>query len=215
MLTKNTIFIALAFAVVGLAQSVRPDYVLDLTALPRFGTEMDPTSGSGGALSGTKVVLPVTLRLVGVDRTTYKRDEEVVFEVILTNAGQQDFIMPWSNDLGIVERGATPDHPAVTAHVSLVAFDADTDQHSVSMAGVTLFGTSNEPSSLKTLAPGQTALIRAPGRIVIDSASISRVTRTSAGLIAIRSSFTMATRPFRWAETVYSENQLGVNISLR
>lgn len=113
--------------------------------------------------TGTIRPLPLQIRLVDLDRRDYLIGSRIVSDVQIMNVGQEAMVLPWARCTEDVERD-----DAIAAFLSLVVEGRDRQERT--LAGVILTGSADRPWTLRTLEPGESALIRAPGWLQLGSA---------------------------------------------
>jgi hypothetical protein len=145
---------------VACAHALAEDQILDLTKTPHWGFHPLPTKTSGKPASSQ---VPLRVRLLKTDRKAYRRMEMVSYDVSLENISKNPVVIPWSPD-------RFGDGPLARASARLVLAFVLTrrDGTDALIEGVALYGTPDLPGSLKTLAPGERVVIRAPAHLTGD-----------------------------------------------
>ncbi len=155
----------------------RVDNFLDLTKVkPHQDEKLVRHEGGGVSVSHDTPFpkLPLQITLLSIDKASYQMGEEMIFDVVIKNVGQDVVVIPWSPYRDRVQ----PDdetHPAgyADANLGLVLSDKVVGEQVV--FGPWLYGSDRVPSSLKRLRPGKTVRIRAAGRWALTSADASQV----------------------------------------
>jgi hypothetical protein len=155
---------------------VSPSNVLDVSGPRPPGRSRGIGGGIGGSDHDQRPVMaPFKVTLLGLDRSKYRLNDRVIFEMMLENMTGGNVVIPWSADRDTVD----PDdgrHPPgyVDAFVDLVVDDTDCGRQTLSVE--MLFGSQLVPSSLKDLRPGERVIIRAAGFVgILDSAVIGKI----------------------------------------
>jgi len=175
--TKACLIIMIAFAAEGTSQV---ETILDLTTPEIRQLDETRTAGcgsrGGGVVTSGGVVpdpeVPLSLQLESLNQTDYKTGDEVVGVVRLTNVGSKPVIIPWNPDSEAVfgkkcewpykSLGAT----GLKASVSLLF--TDEGGHNEFIASHGLYGVSKRPKTYRTLAPGQSAVVKIRGSVHFD-----------------------------------------------
>lgn len=140
--------------------------VVDLTGVVPRSRLREPatTSASGGGVGGNgpvaqqRVSLDLTILTLESDRSA--PEPSLVFEVRLTNVGQQSLELPIDPNLADFEpESASMPYAYVSAHIYVV-LDLK-QQSSAILPGVLLYGSRRVAESLKLLGPGESIQIRA------------------------------------------------------
>lgn len=107
---------------------------------------------------------PLSLRLIGLDRTTYVIGDQVIYELLVTNRGDTVVGFPTSTD-GTRFHWATP--KAVGAFVNLQIDDPQLGSQVIGTQA--LYGAPGIPSSVIAIGPSETLEIRAMGTWYLQS----------------------------------------------
>ena len=147
----------------GHAQTAQGRHTLDLTSPGVVKTVPVVIEGSGSARSGQRAPapLPLRLRLVRIDRTVYELGSPIVYEVELTNIGNQPIGLPWSADLELIKQ---PGRSFVESTLFLSVGDRPDDQYR--LATVILGGSTSVRGSIETILPGEAALIKVASTVI-------------------------------------------------
>ena len=166
------LFLAMSVAISGAAQTGNVDYVLDLVTYPWSSIEetnsLGPlSSGIGGGTTGNGVrPLPIDIVLRPLGRSIYETGDDLIFEVVLENIGNETVVLPWSPDYGVFRR---PEERARTGFteggLSLELRDSSGKRRLAWTGMIALFGSPSRAGSLQALAPGEKALVRAAGTL--------------------------------------------------
>lgn len=222
------IVLVLGISGYGEAQTIHADYVLDLLTYvePAAGdtgvgdqrATRTVVSGGGGVASGDGVPeLSVFVTLVSMDRMTYEVGDEFVYEVLITNAGEEPVQLPWSPDPLAFKAALTKQFPT-EARAVIPGFqratlfvdvrDSTGRLHRVVNA-TPLYGGSGVAGSLQALSPGESALVRVPSRwVFLASSDTSPLTSVDVSPVTVRL-FYKGYRP------IISRNSLPITLRTR
>jgi hypothetical protein len=210
---KRPLVVALtlaAFAVPLLAQA--PDrwtYVLDLT-LPGTIRSTPEVMGFGlkGLVTGRKdPVLPLELRLVRMDRGDYVLGTALIYEISVRNVGQAPIDFPWSLDLVALEVAPR----RVEAFIDLHPI-AGSKWERRSFGSIQLQGSPEVPGSIQILQPGETALIRIPGVVLLQDGAEGAV---GAGAVPVRAGLTLMVDQSLAGQRLFSVNAIPIALRYR
>jgi hypothetical protein len=163
-----TSIVAVAAAVLLDASPQSPVRTLDLTTRPELTDPSDSASSQGGGVASVrKAVLPLRLHLEELDRSSYRRTDQVVFTVSLENYGRQPVTIPWS--VANSDLRQRPLRQTSRAALGLYVGDRSGDLHLV--AGIQLIGVRGTKDTLVTLKPGERVRIKAPSSFVFTDAT--------------------------------------------
>jgi len=140
------------------ALSQTPDY--DLTKKEKtWGTAMWCPSKVPEEQRSTKTE-ELEVEILGSDRQEYVLGDEMLLDVELKNSGEQPITIPIETDrVGLLKK-----HPALKTYVALcIHVDYEPDRSCSRM----LFGAVEEPTSLKTLEPGESITFRDKNKVVL------------------------------------------------
>lgn len=180
---------------------------LDLTQPGVVQTFSVPIMSEGG-LSSVMRNLPLTVRLLSLDRQEYEQRQAIVFDVELTHVGDQPFDLPWSADLTAFEGDSSFDLMTVLLQANRPNKVRD------SFASLTLAGSRSQPGSVQTLMPGDRAVIRMARKIDLSAETVDVGAVASA--LPVRAMVRFENRPLEtsWAE-VQSTNSIPVRFRPR
>ena len=99
------------------------------------------------------------MRLVSVDRSSYRFGDPIIYEVELTNKGTAAFAVPTSLDQRAFEH---LDAGPTTLSVVLEAMVGDKRE---SIAAIRMVGAPSEPGSMQMLVPGERMLVTIPAEV--------------------------------------------------
>lgn len=218
MTFKLATVIYLCLFVIPTAQA-QSDSFLDLTKVK------PPTSGKlfGGGdivISASNDTpfqrLPLEITLLRLDKRSYQMGDEVIYDVVIRNVGQDIVVIPWSPDRDQVKPEEMTYPPGyVDATLSLSITDEVLGEQLI--YGASVYGSEQVRSSLKKLRPGQAVRIRAPSHwaLMSDDASqgiLSRLPQT----FAVRARFSLMKHTFSPSpEPVVSTNSVTVELKKR
>lgn len=144
------------------AQSPQTDHTLDLTSPAVLRTPPVVRGGGGVARSGqaSPTPLPLRLRLVQLDRSTYELGNPIVYEVELTNVGSRPIGLPWSADLELITQ---PGRSFIQSTLFLSV--GDRPEREIQLATTMLGGSTSVRDSIQTIRPGEVARIKVASTI--------------------------------------------------
>lgn len=168
-------------------QNTRADHVLDAVAYPRLAPREDPTRSRGeveaGGITPSDLidVSGVTVTLASLDRTSYVLGDPIVYEIFIRNGGRTSLVIPWNPD---PEAFVGELHAPTTSRAS-VFLEVRNDRAErvawLEMQG--LLGSAAVAGGLETIAPGETALLRLPGRWRTNTDADARALIAAAGRV--------------------------------
>ncbi len=164
-------------ATAALHQSPTPDHTIDLLTQPtddeaalRRVSEHEQVwfpAGGGTAVSPTHTpppAQPLSLRLVGLDRLSYRIGDTFVYEVLITNGGDKPVAVPTSLQQSRFRRQM---RDVISA---LLGLSCDDEMTGLQVFGTqALYGSPEVPGSVIVLRPKETLQLRAPGRWYMTS----------------------------------------------
>ena len=145
------------------AQTPQVRHTLDLTSPGVIKTLPVVIEGSASARSGqpAPAPLPLRLRLVQLDRTAYELGSPIVYEVELTNIGNQPIGLPWSADLELIKQ---PGRSFVESTLFLSVGNRPEQEYR--LAPVILGGSTSVRGSIETILPGEAAVINVASAVI-------------------------------------------------
>ena len=218
MTFRRATVICLCLFVIPTAQA-QSDSFLDLTKVkpPKNEKLFDSRDLTLSVSNDTRFPrLPLKITLLSLDKGSYQMGDEVIYDVVIRNVGQDIVVIPWSPDRDQVKPEEKTYPPGyVDATLSLVITDKVLGEQMI--YGPSLYGSEYVPSSLKKLRPGQAVRIRAPSHwaLMSDDASqgiLSRLPQT----FAVRARFSLMKHTFSPSpEPVVSTNSGTVELKKR
>ena len=146
--------------------------ILDLTVGDKIISSANILWGRGGGSSYSRSIVSVALKL---DKGRYIVGEEFIYEISVKNISEKEILIPCDTDGDKINNGnmshSPKDLPAGFMHTNaIIRFHEDTAKTDRStlyflMPGtVRLYGSDAFASSIKTLKPHESVMIRATGR---------------------------------------------------
>lgn len=170
-----------------------------------------PVAGSGrglgvsGGSGGKLLVVDVEVKLVAFDHSELRLGETAIYEVSLRNTGKRVVTLPWSKDPMDTIGSRSPAEARMRVYLSMR--DGAGRFHHVT--GVTLFGSSAIEGTTVDLLPGETAVVRAAGPIIVDGDREHEI----AGSVTIHGGFWLSPRPGFWAEPILSMDGKSIRVA--
>lgn len=200
----------------------RPELLLDLTKPEVARAERATKVGCGGGGSLRPILPPeppLRLEIISLDRASYRLGSDLVWELLVTNAGARNFLIPWSLDETIL-RGKRCEwlaEHAVGVTMMLSLSFTDSDGYYEPVVAHMLYGVSSHSGTLRALAPGQALRVRVGTTLRLDSIRMHRAERRLGFELPQR--FTV-TAMLDWSDSaglgryspVRSENQLQATV---
>jgi hypothetical protein len=103
---------------------------------------------------------PFSVTIKSVDRSVYELEEQIVYELELTNTSAKDVLMPWQT----ASSGITPQAAGARRLTIYLEFN-DQALGAQDFGFQHVFGASDVPGSLREIHPGETVEIRASARL--------------------------------------------------
>lgn len=176
-----TLCFFLFLASVSLSKAQENDF-LDLTKI-KLPERKELVLTDGGGASGSNDTripnLPLEITLTGLDKNSYQIGEDMIYDIRISNVGQELVWIPWSPDRHQVRPDNAYPSGYMSAILTLVITDAKMGQQEI--FGIPLYGSRRVPGSLKALPPRKTVRIRASGRwdfMSSDNAFLSDLPQT-------------------------------------
>jgi hypothetical protein len=168
-LFKFTLGLCLCHTFLLTAGQVQEDSFLDLTKVrPRpekkIGGGDINVSGGNDTRSPT---LPIRITLLGLSERSYEMGDEMLYDVVITNVGQHDVVIPWSPYQDEIKPDENYPPGYLVGCFGLVIKDRILGEQVI--YGPVLYGSDRVPSSLKKLRPNQTVRIRASSHWLLTS----------------------------------------------
>jgi len=145
--------------------------ILDLTIGDRIISEMQKRWGSGSGGSSSRPIVSVMLKL---DKDRYVVGEEFIYEISVRNISGEEIRIPWDTDGDKINNGnesySYEDLPAGFIEVYTgIKYPNHIKKDDYTYVGpspgiVALYGSDAYTSSIKTLKPEESVMIRATGR---------------------------------------------------
>jgi hypothetical protein len=194
---KVLVFVVLSTALLlGAQERRRADYTLDVVAYGPIHHAADPrepagiASGSLGAAAGDKTSVVLRATLVGLDRSDYEIGTPLIYEVLIENAGKAPAFLPWSPDRASVQRQSTTPS-MVQGFLTIFVRDRGRSKDLTQLDTQALYGSRSAPGTLQRLAPGESALIRAPAAWQSTEGALNRVLTQTQGAVEVRAELTL------------------------
>jgi hypothetical protein len=199
------------FLLFAIPQSVpsQDENELDLTKAPP--PQSEPGAGrvwAGGIANSDAPKLPLEVTLLNVNAEHYRLGDTIAYEVRLKNSGKQSVTIPWSGDRSL--RPDTPEEAKLRGYVDLriCLSVADRAGDRYLMAGQTVHGLSGLEYTFKTIAPGESVVIRAKGPLSLQPQEVTRVLPDSTSDVELFASVNLL--PYRLTN---SGNRIVVRLS--
>lgn len=160
--------------------------------------------------------LPLEITLLRLDKHSYQMGDEVIYDVVIRNVGQDIVVTPWSPDRDQVKPEEKTYPPGyMDATLSLVIRDEVLGEQRI--YGASVYGSQLVPSSLKKLRPGQAVRIRAPSHWLLTSDDAARgILSKLPQTFAVRARYSvMGHTSSPWPEPVVSTNSIKVELKKR
>lgn len=134
----------------------------------------------------------------------------MIYEIDIENADRVPLVLPWSPDPDLFPVGTSESLPGYRhALIKLEVQSRGTGRTLASLAIQSLYGSEDKFGTLQTLAPGQKARIRVPGRWGSDAAEFASVLGDEGGSVQVIAVYNLVSERM----LVKSANHIDVNVS--
>jgi hypothetical protein len=210
-LFKFALVLCLCHALVAVGQD---ESFLDLTKVhpvPERKTGGGDFNVSGGNDTRSPT-LPIQITLFGLNEARYQMGDEVLYDVVITNVGRRDVVIPWSPYEDEIKPDANYPPGYLVGSFGLVINDLVLGEQTI--YGPVLYGSDRVPSSLKRLRSGQKVTIHIPSRWLLtgDDAAHKILTRLPQKY-AVRARFSLIDRTVNPPRPVISANSVTVELN--
>jgi len=176
------------------AQSVKADHYLDIPGQGRSGIPGGSFFPGRNSLSSTSHPPPSPLKItfVSVDVTDLEYGDYFNFEVLIENISKEPVVLPWSPDAGAFAQPVPRTPAGFLSALVLLQVESESDPQSMLALfdAQALYGSSEVPRSLLTLAPGRAALLRVPAQVsATTDFGRSNILQQPGGVVRLRAGF--------------------------
>jgi hypothetical protein len=180
-------------------QRPTPDYLLDVASrgpvpLDESTSPAGARTGSGGGDSRARTAGDVEISLVRLDAAPpFEWGEHFVYEVLVENVGRDVVMLPWSPDRNVYALGRSGlAIDVLKGSVVLEVYSADGVTPLAKLEPQLLGGSDALGGTVQPLRPGETAVLRLPGRWrSIDSGGAERVLAQPEGQVTLKARLTL------------------------
>jgi hypothetical protein len=116
----------------------------------------------GGACAGVdhaQIQRQVRVTVLSLDKTVYRPDDDLTFEVTVQNTGRRPVLVPWTPHANDVE--PVNDRERYSCRVSSIILTFQNPERRTILVGSSLYGSRAVPGTLRSLAPGESFRVRA------------------------------------------------------